>query len=130
MIVDPKEIENCKVTKGVVMWFLGGASLAFRTKESLVYLDLFTGLSPEPEVVTKAIPEAIDPAAIGRADLAISTHFDEDHCNQRSLTHLYENTSSLFLGPVSCNKLYQEWDFDLARQRQLAVDESFIQRFI
>ena len=130
MIVDPKEIENCKVTKGVVIWFLGGPSLAFRSQESIVYLDLFTGPSPSPEAVTKAIPETIDPAAIRRADLAISTHFDEDHCNQRSLTHLHENTSSIFLGPVSCNNLYQEWGFDLARQRQLAVHESFIKRDI
>lgn len=126
MLLRPEDIEVFPVEEGIVIWFLGGPSLAIRTKESLLYLDLFTGPSPAPDIVTKAIPDVIDPAAIRTADLAISTHFDEDHCDWHALGFLHKNTSCLFLGPVSCNRLYQKWEFDLARQRQIAAYESFI----
>jgi L-ascorbate metabolism protein UlaG (beta-lactamase superfamily) len=67
----------------------------------------------------------IDPESIRRVDIAISTHFDEDHCDWHALGFLHKNTTCLFLGPVSCNRLYQKWEFDLARQRQLAAYECF-----
>ena len=124
MLLDPSDIDAYPVENGMSVWFLGGPSLAIRTVGSMLYLDLFTGPSPVPSV-TKAIPEAIDPAAIRRADIAISTHFDEDHCDRNSLTWLHKNTQSLFLGPVSCNRLYQEWGFSLDRMRQIAAYESF-----
>jgi L-ascorbate metabolism protein UlaG (beta-lactamase superfamily) len=124
MRLDPSDIDSYPVTKGMVIWFLGGPSLAIRTPQLVIYLDLFTGPSPVP-AVTKAIPEVIDPEAIRRADLAISTHHDEDHCDRHSLSWLHRNTSTEFLGPVSCNKLYREWDFDPARTKKIAADESF-----
>lgn len=121
----PQEIESCPVEEGIALWFLGGPSMAIRTKESLLYLDLFTGPSPAPDIVTRAFPPVIDPEAIRSADIAISTHFDEDHCDWHALEFLHKNTRCLFLGPVSCCRLYQKWDFNLARQRQLAPQESF-----
>jgi L-ascorbate metabolism protein UlaG (beta-lactamase superfamily) len=123
MRLDPSEIETYPIQEGIAIWFLGGPSLAIRTPQMVIYLDLFTGPSPVP-VVTKAIPEVIDPEAIRRADLAISTHHDEDHCDRHSLSWLHRNTTTEFLGPVSCNRLYQEWDFDPARTRQIAADEN------
>lgn len=125
MQLKPGEIESFPVGEGIAIWFLGGPSMAIRTSKSLLYLDLFTGPSPAPDIVTRAIPAVIDPEAIKRADLAISTHFDEDHCDWHALGFLHKNTSCLFLGPVSCNRLYQKWEFDLARQRQIAAYESF-----
>jgi L-ascorbate metabolism protein UlaG (beta-lactamase superfamily) len=125
MKVNPEDIESYSVEEGIVIWFLGGPSLAIRTKESLLYLDLFTGPSPAPDIVTRAFPPLIDPESIKKVDIAISTHFDEDHCDWHALGFLHKNTTCLFLGPVSCNRLYQKWEFDLARQRQLAAYESF-----
>ncbi|NIM93772.1 MAG: hypothetical protein GTO18_08690 [Anaerolineales bacterium] len=125
MQLNPRDIESQRVQEGIAIWFLGGPSLAIRSERSLLYLDLFTGPSPAPDVVTKAIPEIIDPDLIQKVDIAISTHHDEDHCNHHALSRLHENTSCLFFGPVSCNKLYQDWDFDLARRRQIAPYESF-----
>lgn len=130
MILEAKDIETAPVEEGIILWFLGGPSLALRTRESLLYLDLFTGPSPAPEIITKAIPQVIDPQAIRWADMAISTHFDEDHCDWHALGFLHKNTSCLFLGPVSCNKLYAEWGFDLARRRQIAAYESFANKDI
>ncbi len=125
MTIHPHDIEERKVDESVVTWSLGGPSLAFRTHQTLLYLDLFTGPSPVPDVVTKAIPEVIDPTLIRAADLALSTHHDEDHCHKDSLEWLHRNTNCLFLGPVSCNKLYRDWEFELSRTRQIAAYEIF-----
>jgi L-ascorbate metabolism protein UlaG (beta-lactamase superfamily) len=124
-MLDPGVIEQDAVGAGVSIWFLGGPSMAIRSRESIIYLDLFTG-PPPLGGLTKAIPEIIDPAAIARADLALSTHHDNDHCHERSLRILHENTTSIFLGPVSCNRLYQKWGFDIARTRLLAAGERFV----
>jgi len=124
VMLDPREIESYNVQSGVTIWFLGGASLAIRTKASLMYLDLFTG-PPPPNGLTKAIPEIIDPAAMQWADLALATHHHNDHCHRASLSYLHANTSSLFLGPTACNRLYREWGFDLARTRLIAPYESW-----
>jgi L-ascorbate metabolism protein UlaG (beta-lactamase superfamily) len=123
MILDISNLETLSVENGMSIWFLGGPSQAIRTVESMLYLDLFTGPSPVPSV-TKSIPETIDPSLIRRADIAISTHHDEDHCDENSLTWLHKNTNSIFLGPVSCNRLYHKWEFSLNRMRQIAAYES------
>lgn len=123
-VVDPKTIENYEVSAGVAIWFLGGPSLAFRTKQSLVYLDLFVGPSPVPDVVTRDIPDGLDPAKISYADYVISTHHDEDHCNERTLGIVNKTIETVFLGPVSCNVFYRKWDFELGRTRQLGVGET------
>lgn len=122
-MLDPKEIESFQLETGVAVWFLGGPSLAIRSSRSLLYLDFFTG--PAPQGLVKAIPEIIDPGALRRASIALSTHQHEDHCDKLSLSHLHQNTSSLFLGPPSCNELYRQWGFDLARTRIIAPDETF-----
>ena len=124
-MLSAREIESYPVKEGIVIWSLGGPSLVIRTRELLLYLDLFTGPSPVADL-EKAIPEVIDPAAIRKVDMALSTHNHEDHCNKYSLGWLYKNTSSLFVGPVSCNRLYRDWGFDLARTRLIAPYESFI----
>lgn len=123
MLLDPKEIEIYRVEEGVVIWYLGGPSVAIKTRETLIYLDLYTGPPPEPDLV-KAIPEVIDPEAIRRADAALSTHHDPDHCHRPSLECLHRNTSALFMGPKSCCKLYREWGFDAKRVRQISPGES------
>jgi len=123
-MLDPKDMETYQVEAGFVIWFLGGPSLAIRTRESLLYLDFYTGLPSIPNL-EKGIPEVIDPAAIRWADIALSTHQHLDHCHKESLEWLHKNTSSLFLGPASCNELYREWGFDLARTRLIAPNESF-----
>ncbi len=123
-VLNPHEIESYSAERGVAIWSLGGPSLAIRSSQSLVYVDLFTG--PAPIGLTKGIPEAMDPAAIRWSDIALSTHQHEDHCHQLSLSLLHQNTASLFLGPASCNRLYRDWGFDLARTRLLAPWESFI----
>lgn len=122
-MLDPEEIESYSIEEGVAIWSLGGPSVAIRSKESLLYLDLFSG--PAPAGLTKGIPDVIAPAAIRRAGMALSTHHHEDHCHKHSLSLLYNNTSSLFVGPASCNRLYRDWGFDLARTRLLAPWESF-----
>jgi len=123
-MVDPREIENYEVTKGVAIWFLGGPSLAIRSRQSLVYLDLFAGPSPVPEVVTRDIPDGLDPLRIKFADYVISTHHDEDHCNENTLKAVHSAADAIFLGPVSCNKLYRKWGLELGRTRLIGQGET------
>ena len=127
-MVDPKTIESYSVDQGAAIWFLGGPSLAFRSRQSLIYLDLFVGPSRAPDEVTRDIPDGIDPSQISYADYVISTHHDEDHCNEHTLKIIYKSAEAVFLGPVSCNKLYREWGFSLERTRIIGEGETLVKK--
>jgi L-ascorbate 6-phosphate lactonase len=113
----PIEIENCPVDQGVKLWSLGGPSIAIRSRDYLIYVDLFSGIAPQG--LTKGIPEIFDPTSAARAEFVLSTHKHMDHCHRESLTPLNQNTKCLFIGPASCNQLFRDWNFDTARTRQV-----------
>jgi L-ascorbate 6-phosphate lactonase len=116
------ELERHAAPPGLTLWALGGPSLAIQTPQTLIYLDLFTG--PPPGDLHKAITDLLDPDDIRRADAALSTHHDPDHCHEASLKALHAHTDALFVGPASCRKLYREWGFDEARVLEVAANHT------
>jgi L-ascorbate 6-phosphate lactonase len=119
-----EEVESYRPEAGISIWSLGGPSVIVQTPETLVYLDLFTGPSPEA-TLHKATEDLLDPQSISRVDAALCTHHDLDHCHRDSLAPIHENTGALFIGPRSCTKLFREWAFDPARTVELASDQAF-----
>lgn len=117
-----EQVEAYRPEAGFAIWALGGPSVVVQTPETLVYVDLFTGPSPEP-ALHKAIDDMLDPGAIRQADAALCTHHDLDHCHRDSLAPLHEHTDALFIGPCSCTKLMREWGFSGSRLVELASHE-------
>lgn len=118
-----QKVEGHYPPDGITIWTLGGPSVIIQTPQTLVYLDLFTGPSPEPDL-HKAIEDIIDVRAVRRADAVLCTHHDLDHCHRPSLSAIHENTTASFIGPRSCTKLMREWGFDGSRLVQLASHEA------
>ena len=91
-----EEVESYRPEAGISIWSLGGPSVIVQTPETLVYLDLFTGPSPEA-TLHKATEDLLDPQSISRVDAALCTHHDLDHCHRDSLAPIHENTGALFI---------------------------------
>jgi L-ascorbate 6-phosphate lactonase len=119
-----EQVEAHTPTNAFTIWALGGPSTIIQTPETTVYLDLFTGPSPET-TLHKATVDIVDPAAIRRVDATLSTHHDPDHCHQPSLTPIHNNTDALLIGPRSCTKLFREWGFDPNRMVELGAHQAF-----
>jgi L-ascorbate metabolism protein UlaG (beta-lactamase superfamily) len=120
----PTVIEEFEAQEGLTIWALGGPSVAIRTPQSLIYLDLFTG--PAPSVALhKATVDIIDPEIIRRVDAVLCTHHDLDHCHEGSLTPIHANTEALLIGPRSCTKLFRKWGFSSSRLVELSAGQGF-----
>ncbi len=117
------QVESHRPDTAFTIWSLGGPSTIIQTPETTVYLDLFTGPSPEI-TLHKATEDIVDPQEIGRIDAVLSTHHDPDHCHQPSLTPIHNNTEAHLIGPRSCTKLFKEWGFDPSRQIELAAHQA------
>ncbi|MFZ0548371.1 MAG: MBL fold metallo-hydrolase [Candidatus Promineifilaceae bacterium] len=117
------QVESNRPQSGITIWALGGPSTIIQTPETTVYLDLFTGPSPEA-TLHKATKDIVDPNAIRKVDAVLCTHHDLDHCHQGSLTPIHANTDALLIGPRSCTKLFREWDFDPGRMVELAAHQA------
>ena len=120
-------IESREVEKGVVLWWLGGASYVLKTRQAIIYVDLFTGPAPTDTLtkLTKDIPDLISPPEINNADLVLSTHEHIDHCHRESLVPIYGNTKAIFVGPPSSVRHFKDWGFDDKRIVELRSSESF-----
>jgi L-ascorbate 6-phosphate lactonase len=117
------EIEAFEAPAGLNVWWLGGPSVALRTPRSLVYLDLFTGPSPEPDL-HRANSDLLLPAEVRRADAVLCTHHDVDHCHLDSLRPIYEQTAAKLVGPASCVRLFRQWGFAPERIVEVAAGKS------
>ena len=118
-----QQLEASHIEEGIAVWMLGGPSVVIQTPQTLVYLDLFTGPSPESEL-TKGTVDIVDPQAIRRIDAIFCTHHDPDHCHRESLAPLLANTEALLVGPRSCMKLFREWGFVMARTVEMQAHEA------
>jgi L-ascorbate 6-phosphate lactonase len=118
-------IESTPVDRGVLLWWLGGSSWVLKTRQALVYVDLFTGPAPTETLtpLTKAFEDLLDPAQIRRADLVLSTHKHIDHCHRESLQPIYEHTEAIFAGARSSAQLFAGWGFAPERIVSLAPGE-------
>jgi len=112
------EIEDATVESGIRLWWLGGASFAFKTRSATVYLDLFAH-DGSSQNIKKMIATVIDPSDIRAADALIVTHDHLDHCWPPSFLPLVKGTSALFVGPSSCVKLFEDSGVPANRIRQV-----------
>jgi L-ascorbate 6-phosphate lactonase len=108
-----QNIEKSELGRGIILWWLGGASWVLRTPSIILYIDLFTGPAPTETLtpLTKNYKDLIDPNNVSIADAVLSTHVHIDHCHKESLLPIYRNTSAIFIGGPSSVKHFRNWNF-------------------
>lgn len=95
------EIEGSNVPPGQLwLWPLGGASLAARSSNATIYIDLYTG-APSEGIWIRIVAVPLDPADLRQVDAVFSTHDHDDHCHRETLLAIAEKTKARFVGPKS-----------------------------
>ena len=112
-----REIENFSIKKVPKIWYLGGPSLAIKSPNALIYIDLFTGgvFDPNGTNWRRLIVNVINPDEINYVDAVLSTHNHYDHCEKETLLPIYRNTRAVFIGPQSSCELMLDWGIDKGR---------------
>ncbi|MEM2187560.1 MAG: MBL fold metallo-hydrolase [Thermofilaceae archaeon] len=103
------EIEGLEVPLGeAAIWFLGGAGLAVKTAESLIYIDPYFGGSPSRDWL-RMIAVPIDPREVRKATAVLSTHEHDDHCHRDTVLPILRSTRATFVGPHSSVSRVRGW---------------------
>ncbi len=106
------------------VWRLGGAGLAVRTPETLLYVDPF--LAPQgSEGWVRQQPRIVD--SLPPADLILATHEHGDHTDPVALTPQAREGSGLFASLEACVRIARDAGFPAERTRILQPDDSFQQ---
>ena len=137
-----EEIEDTKVEKGnVALWWLGACAYWFKTpKDTDILIDNYSGPSiaarwepGEPDspygvmrqtgstsqVWLRLNPQIIDPFAVKKLDVLLSTHPHIDHCDIYTIKPLIKNTDCKFVGPAKCRQKFEQ--FGVPKDRIIEV---------
>ncbi|MFW6116399.1 MAG: MBL fold metallo-hydrolase [bacterium] len=127
------EVEKTTVDRGIILWALGGPSFAYRTQETLVWLDpYFSGTPDEVAALgtyrTTAIP--VNPSQVSVADIIISTHSHPDHCDEHTLVPMLRHTRAFCVAPRSSAELMHAFGIPDNRIRVVRAGDSLRYRDI
>lgn len=117
-----RQIESPGEGDGAKLWWLGGAGFALKTAASLVWIDPFFGPSPSEKAI-RMIASPVDPRWIRRANAVFSSHDHEDHCEERTLLPVSENTPATFVGPRSSIAKMRAFGVPEDKARTVAVGD-------
>lgn len=119
------EIEETRVTdNSMVIWSLGGAGLAIKTRLSTILIDPYFGASSSSDWV-RMIAVPLDPKEIVDCDLLVSTHEHEDHCEKATVLAVAGRTGARFIGPESSCSRFLTWGVEGSRVTSLKPGGSF-----
>jgi L-ascorbate 6-phosphate lactonase len=110
-------MEAYPVTSGLRLWWFGGPSYAIRTPQSTVYIDPYHSgdRADDPKGFVRAIPNVFFPEDVTRADLILSTHNHEDHCDPLTLRPMCARTTARLIAAPSSSEMMAGWDFTEGR---------------
>lgn len=104
-----EEIESAEPGPNeVIVWFLGGAGIAIKTRGSLIYVDPYFGDSPSSEWL-RMIAVPVDAADVRKATAILSTHEHTDHCHRETVVPIVARTGAKFIGPASSAARVRSW---------------------
>lgn len=104
-----EEMENAKPGHDeAIIWFLGGAGIVVKTRESLIYVDPYFGGSPSREWL-RMIAVPVDATNVRAATAILSTHEHADHCHRETIVPILARTRAKFIGPASSVGRVRAW---------------------
>lgn len=103
-----QEIEG-GTEQDTALWYLGGPSIAVRTKGKVGYIDPFFGPSVNP-LWSRRFESLIDPRQIRRVNWVLISHEHRDHCNEATIRALEEKARpEYFLPDMSLETIRAEF---------------------
>jgi L-ascorbate 6-phosphate lactonase len=116
------EVEQTPVGPSPTLWSLGGPGFVYRSATTTIWIDPYLGGTPDhfaPGTYrTCAVP--VDPEAIRRADIVISTHDHIDHCHRETVLPILANTDARCVAPATSAKLMREWGVPESRLHEVS----------
>jgi L-ascorbate 6-phosphate lactonase len=121
------EVESTQVERAARLTALGGPSFAYRTPQTLIWLDPYFYGTPDDAVPAayRAVAIPINPLEISAGDIVISTHNHIDHCHRDTLLPILSQTNAFCVAPSSSAKLMRGWGIPEDRIRQVAPGDHF-----
>ena len=115
-------MEAYPLASGLRLWWFGGPSYAIRSPQSTVYIDPYHSgeRADDPQGFIRAIPNLFFPQDVTRADLILSTHDHEDHCDPDTLRPMCARTAARLLAAPSSATMMAGWDFTEGRVDTMA----------
>lgn len=109
------EIISATIPAGkMVLWGLGGPSVALRTAQTTILIDPFLGHGVK-QGWERAIPILFPPESIHHLDAAFSSHHHLDHCHEPTLRAIVERTRAHLYGARSSAAKWEAWGFPAER---------------
>jgi L-ascorbate 6-phosphate lactonase len=99
-----REIEDSPRTSEVRVWGLSGAGFVIRSGDDVVYIDPWLVPPDATRTTHRIYPPPFPPNAVKKADVVLSTHEHEDHCNVETLLGLNGAAGAKLVGPSSSAK--------------------------
>ena len=94
-----QKMTKTKVEPGqIVIWVLGGGSLAFKAVGTFGFVDPFFSDWSNSEWVRR-FPPVIDPNMVQMCDVVLITHEHEDHCDPATIKGICSNSSAQIIAP-------------------------------
>lgn len=94
-----QQMEKTRVSSGqLVLWVLGGGSLAFKSTGMFGFVDPFFSDWSDSEWVRR-FPPVLDPNTVRTCDMILITHEHEDHCDPVTIKGLCSKHSLDLLAP-------------------------------
>jgi len=121
------EIEETTVDEGMIFWALGGPSFAYRTPQTMIWIDPYFYGTPDDAVpdAYRAVSIPIKPDEVSFGDIIFSTHDHIDHCHEGTLQAIVSNTDAFCVGPVSSVKKMRDFGIPEERIREVKAGDSF-----
>lgn len=98
---------------------LGQVGFLLETQELNIYIDPYLSNSVaevEDESIKRLIDIPIKPSSINNADFVLITHEHRDHCDDKTLIPIYNNSKDcIFIGPEPVVKRLKSFGFDNSR---------------
>ena len=101
-------------TGKMVLWGLGGPSVALRTAQTTILIDPFLGHGIKAGW-ERAIPILFPPESIHSLDAVFSSHHHLDHCHEPTLRPILEHTGAHLYGARSSAAKWAGWSFPAER---------------
>ncbi len=119
------EIEQNDTASRTVIYSLGGAGFAICAENKVMYIDPYLSLPDPSKSIRRSIPIPFSPQRITKADVIISTHEHQDHCDPLTIRAFEKGTRAIFLGPSSSVRKAMSLAFPTRRVRALSPGDLY-----
>lgn len=119
-----KEILDYNVQSSEIsIWYLAGAGFVCKTQHLLFMIDPYINTLPDTADLTRKPLIPFDTEKISQLDILFSSHEHDDHCDQKTIEAVAENTNAIFIGPMTSTIKAASWGMPPNRLRSVKAGD-------